>query len=112
MLKSSAQKGLEAELIVLNHYERQLGYQKISHRFKTPFAEVDLVLRSKSGVLTLVEVKTCSNIAYLEHRLSKKQKVRLRRALSYYGEIEKIVDLHFAVVSQDGQIHIFTDVFC
>ncbi|GIL17489.1 MAG: hypothetical protein BroJett040_12400 [Oligoflexia bacterium] len=104
-------RGLQAEIKVLDHYTQQLGYTKLHHRLRTPFAEVDLVLRSPQGVLTIIEVKTCINFEYLGMRIKKDQMSRLKRVIRYFSEREFSVDFHYAVVSHDGKIQVFSDVF-
>jgi len=82
---------------VLKHYLSK-GYKLLYHRYKHFLGEVDLVLQHPQGHLTLVEVKSLSEHACPEFRVSHGQKQRLRRVLqsfiSEFGETE----FHLALV--------------
>lgn len=110
MLKSSSERGLESENLVIQHYASK-GYRLIQQRVKTVFAEVDLIFQGKKGNLILVEVKSLSSWDFFQHRISEKQKKRLSRALQYYQSHGHIAALHYAVVSQQGEIRVFPDFF-
>jgi putative endonuclease len=94
----------------LQEYRRK-NYRLLHQRLKTPFAEVDLVLRSPRGELTLVEVKSVTSFDFLHVRLTGRQKFRLRRALIWSLEKDPTARLELAVVSQQGDVLIFKDIF-
>ena len=107
--------GQASEDLVLKYYlDRGFICQK--RRWKSPFAEIDLVLLSPDKIIYLVEVKSVSSFDFLSHRLSHKQKRRLQRAHLYacelWGEkMNRLVALELAVVSQQGQVLIIDNVF-
>ncbi|MES2857241.1 MAG: YraN family protein [Bdellovibrionota bacterium] len=77
------------------------------HRFETPYAEVDLVFRSKTG-LVLIEVKSFDRKRFgdLWHTpvISRKQLVRLYKAREYLSIKQGMaVELLIAVVSHQSQ---------
>lgn len=91
-------KGLKSEQAVVESLKEQ-GWQLLHQRYKTPFAEVDLVF-SKLGLLRIVEVKTVANWDFVPYRLSKKQKNRLILAFQYFQQRFKgDVVLELALVS-------------
>ena len=103
-------RGRDCEKIALQFYLKR-NYTCLKQRWKSPFAEIDLVLRSSEGNLTLVEVKSLPSMEYLHVRLSRLQKTRLRRALLFSLERDPSCRMELAVVSQSGQVQIFEDLF-
>lgn len=102
--------GQLCEKIVLAHYERQ-GFRCLRQRWKTPFGEIDLLLKSPQGLIYLVEVKSVSFFEFISHRLSLKQKKRLERVHLYCCEKWGRVVLELAVVSQQKEVLIIENVF-
>lgn len=94
----------------MHHYQAQ-GFQLLKRHWKSPFAEIDLVLRSAQNELLLVEVKSVISFEYLHIRLTQKQKNRLKRALLFSIEKDPTARMELAVVSQQGAILIFNDIF-
>ena len=107
---SAQQQGLRCEQIALDHYLSKY-YQLVGQRVKTPFAEVDLVLKSPQDEIVLVEVKSLSSFDFLAERISKTQKQRLIRAHRYFLTKHDRVRLELAVVSHEGELLIFDEVF-
>lgn len=107
---SAQQQGLRCEQIALDHYLSK-SYHLIGQRVKTPFAEVDLVLKSPQDEIVLVEVKSLSSFDFLAERISKTQKQRLVRAHRYFLTKHDLVRLELAVVSHEGELLIFDEVF-
>ncbi|MBX3041308.1 MAG: YraN family protein [Bdellovibrionaceae bacterium] len=100
------EKGLVAEDKVRRHLEGQ-GYHLVRSRFKTPFAEIDLLMRSGNESL-LVEVKSLSAKGFPETRLGRRQKQRLRHAQEWLAQkTESDVSLVLAMVEESGQILLF-----
>jgi Holliday junction resolvase-like predicted endonuclease len=83
----------------------------LRHRWKTPFAEVDLVLRSPEGFMCLVEVKTLGNWDHFGHRVSARQRLRLKRAQAWLAEKQNGCLLMLAVVMGEHEVLVFDDVF-
>lgn len=102
--------GEKSEDIALDHYLKR-GFTCQARRWKSPFAEVDLVLISPEKKIYLIEVKRLSSFEFLSHRLSAKQKRRLQRAHLYCCEAWGEVVLELAVVSQQGEVLIIENVF-
>jgi putative endonuclease len=83
----------------------------VARRWKSPFAEIDLVLRSSENLIYLVEVKKVSSFEFLSHRLSARQIKRLKRAHMACCEQWGEVVLQLAVVSQQAEVLIIENVF-
>jgi len=83
----------------------------LHHRFRTPFAELDLVVKGKSGQLVIVEVKTRSGNLNDRPVIGEGQKKRLKKATQWLIEQGNSVELWLAVVSQNQKIQFFQDVF-
>lgn len=107
---SSWQRGLESEKFTQRYYE-ELGYQVYKERFRTPFAEVDIIFRHPQKNSVLVEVKTVNSFEFLEHRLQQRQKQRLQRAQLYLSHLwGEALELHLAFVSSNGEVLVFDDL--
>ncbi|MEN0058666.1 MAG: YraN family protein [Bdellovibrio sp.] len=104
------QQGLKSEQRVLEVY-RQKGYQLLQQRLRTPFAEVDLLMRSPQGHLVLIEVKTSSLDGFQNYRLSAQQKKRLERALHFLAEsFQELIEMHWAFVTREGEMILLEDL--
>ncbi|MEZ0391708.1 MAG: YraN family protein [Pseudobdellovibrionaceae bacterium] len=103
-------RGLFCEEAALQFYLLK-GYRCLKRRWKSPFAEIDLLLRSPEKNLVLVEVKSVASFEYLHLRLRGPQKRRLERALCHCLEKDPTARLELAVVSQSGEVLIFDDIF-
>ena len=112
---SSHKLGLEAEAIVEKHY-LELGFRLLKRRWKTGYAEVDLLFRypdCKSGRhVLLVEVKKRSTLAFREWAVSARQKMRIRRAAQSLMEKGFEVECKLAFVDENSNLEIFSEVFC
>ncbi|PWU15374.1 MAG: hypothetical protein C5B49_11835 [Bdellovibrio sp.] len=73
-------RGIECENWVAESYARQ-GFEPLGHRLKTPFGELDLLMRSPDGTLTGFEVKT--KTADLADRISRRQLKKLERIFTW-----------------------------
>lgn len=81
-LKNSSQAGIDAENLVAEDLINR-KCKILKQRFRTPFAEVDLIVRNQKNQIVLVEVKTLSRWEWVENRITQKQTVRLKRAMIY-----------------------------
>lgn len=110
-LKSTAKhlvKGRKAEDRVLSYLLTQ-DFFLIDRNRKTPFAEIDLILKNGQSVYC-VEVKTLKSWDFLPQRISKEQVRRLKRAAQYLSEkISENVLLRWAFVLPSGQVFILDD---
>ncbi|MBX2986553.1 MAG: YraN family protein [Bdellovibrionaceae bacterium] len=99
-------RGEAAELKVLEEMRRR-GYQLVRRRLRTPVAELDLVMRSLAEYL-IIEVKSVTARSFLQHRLSARQKVRLRRGHAWVQDrVRADVRLILATVDEKGKIELF-----
>lgn len=108
-------RGLQSELKVAIYLSRSRGWILKAHRFKTRFAELDLIFEesTSNGIfIHIVEVKTCQKLAWQQHRLSSKQRLRLMRSRDFVESLWRCrVCLHLAVASQGGEVELLED-FC
>jgi len=78
-----------------------MGYEFWAERFKTPFAEIDLIFQTPEKVFVMVEVKSIGKKGYERYRVSSKQRMRLKRAHQYFCSRFKKVEFHLALVDLD-----------
>lgn len=110
VLKSTYDKGLQAEEKVLQLLTKN-KYEILYHRYKTPFAEVDIILRGSRGQVVLLEVKQRSGELNDQPVVGAVQRRRLRRAAQLFIELGEEVELWLATVDKNNQIKFFSDVF-
>ncbi len=79
VLKNSSRAGIDAENLVVQDLKNR-NCEILEQRLRTPFAEVDLIVRNKKKQIVLVEVKTLSRWDWIESRITQKQISRLKRA--------------------------------
>lgn len=97
------QKGLRNELLVEKDL-RQRGWRIVAKRFKSPFAEIDLIVE-KNKIVKILEIKSLSNQNFSRYRVSSRQRVRLARAHQYFIEKwENPVEFQLAFVDPKGKI--------
>ncbi|MCE3010159.1 MAG: YraN family protein [Proteobacteria bacterium] len=85
--KSTCSRGREEEAFALRYLVSR-GYQWIAQNKKYFGIEVDLILRDPDGSLVLVEVKSMPIENFESHRLSKFQRARYQKVISYLSEVE------------------------
>lgn len=79
-------------------------------RWRTTYAEIDLLAESPRGTLWIFEVKTLSHFDFLNVRVSRRQKERLKRAhLFVQSRTSRPVRLALAFVDRAGRVLIFED---
>ena len=94
--------GVEAENAVAE-YLKLSGWSLIARRFKTPYAEVDILARDRAGVLFVIEVKKIRD-DFHDGIVSSRQLQRLRRASE---SLE--AGLVIAAAGQDGSVNLLDD---
>jgi Holliday junction resolvase-like predicted endonuclease len=100
--------GKECEKQVETHLTA-LNFRLKSRRFKTPYAEVDLVF-IRARCLLLVEVKSLGRLDFGLVRITWKQKDRLLRAREWFeGYFNCETALAFAYVLPSREIFIFNE---
>lgn len=111
--ESSYNIGLQAEEIVAEYYIER-GYELLRRRWKTPFAEIDLLFskpRTRSGELLLVEVKHRRGQEFREMALTRRQKQRLVRCCEWLSELGYLVQCELVFVGPNQKIELQTGVF-
>lgn len=103
-------RGLYCEELVLKHYQKN-NYKLVKRRWKTLYAEVDLLLLNSQNQFVMVEVKSLHSFDFLPHRLSWKQKNRLQRAIESFAGKNQLVYFQLAVVDKQDQVQVFDSVF-
>ncbi|MBK7892692.1 MAG: YraN family protein [Bdellovibrionales bacterium] len=83
----STSLGLHSEARVERAFELR-GYRTLERRWRTPFAELDLVFAAPDGELLIVEVKSSDWPEGMLAGLSRRQRVRLLRAREWLAERE------------------------
>ncbi len=73
--------GLIAEIIA-SWYLRLNFYQILSHRFKSPFGEIDIIAK-KNNQIIFIEIKARKDISLMDF-ISKKQQQRINKAAEYF----------------------------
>lgn len=97
------QKGLRNEFLVEKDL-RQRGWRIVAKRFKSPFAEIDLIVE-KNKIVKILEIKSLSHQSFSNFRVSARQRVRLARAHQYFIEKwENPVEFQLAFVDPKGRI--------
>jgi len=77
-------------------------------RWRTVYAEIDLIAESTRGEIWIFEIKTLSHFDFLTVRVSRKQKERLKRAHMFVqSKTVKPVRLALAFVDKAGNVIIF-----
>jgi len=76
------QTGLRAEKIAAL-YLRCKGFKIISHRYKTPVGEIDLIAR-RGRAIVFVEVKSRQTLDQSLYAVQPHQAARIRRAAEYF----------------------------
>lgn len=78
------------------------GYELVGHRFKTPFAEVDLLFKDSKQIYHIIEVKTVRGD--WQYFIGKKQRQRLMNAFMYFVESGHEIRAHLALVNESNKI--------
>lgn len=95
--------GAAAEEAVARAYEAR-GYAIAARRWRSPFGEIDLIVRDGATVV-VVEVKKARNLEEAAHRLSRRQMDRLCAAAQVFCEGEpsgSLTELRFDLALADG----------
>jgi Holliday junction resolvase-like predicted endonuclease len=107
--RSHLKTGWQCEELALKIYQNH-GYELLKRRWKTPFAEVDLFMKSPLGDWVILEVKSLPSAEYLFSRLAPKQKRRLQKAFIWATENWGAGEMHLVCVAA-GEVFIFTEIF-
>ena len=99
------ERGILSEWQVASHRRRFYGETLLNHRYKTPFAEIDLVLHhQQEASLTMIEVKTDATYIRDGEPVGLRQRQRLLAAREYLDDISGMqVRLLVAVVSHSQE---------
>lgn len=81
------------------------SFRILKTRWRTPYAEIDLLVERSNGELWIVEIKTLSQFDFLSVRVSRKQRERLKRAYIFVqSKTRRPVCLYLAFVDNSGEI--------
>ncbi|MGZ3804037.1 MAG: YraN family protein [Pseudobdellovibrionaceae bacterium] len=102
-------RGHWAEEQVLKYFLEK-SFRVLKIRWRTTYAEIDLVVESPAHNIWILEIKSLSHFEFLDVRVSKKQKERLKRAYLYVqSKTPKPVRLALAFVDKKGEVLIIED---
>lgn len=101
-------RGQHCEFLVAQHLKKE-NWDLIKKNFRTPYSEVDLLFKKQNSLL-MVEVKSLSNMNFIQSRLRSRQKTRLNNSRMYI-EQEWNLSVEFALifVGPEDQILIFNE---
>jgi len=89
---------------------KKKSFRILKCRWRTPFAEIDILAECPAGEIWIFEVKSLRHFDFLEVRLGRKQKERLQRAhLFIQSKTPKPVRLALVFVDAQAKILIFED---
>ncbi len=105
-LLNNSERGLFCEYLVFKKY-LNLKYVFISHRFRTPVGEVDLLFFDpKSQNAVAIEVKASSSDDFLFARVGARQKTKLRAICKFLERRYLRIQMLLAIVSHDASIEV------
>jgi len=99
--------GASAERLA-EDYLREKGYEILAKNFRSPFGEIDLVVK-KGKTLVFVEVKSGSFLkGYPEERVDRKKQERIQKIGEYFllknsENLSKIKEVRFDVIAVDSE---------
>ncbi|MCE2993577.1 MAG: YraN family protein [Alphaproteobacteria bacterium] len=101
--KSTYDYGVRAEDIVSSFY-KSLGFEELSRRYKTPYGEIDIILK-KENLIVFAEVKARSKRTAASDVITQKQVRRSVDAASFYiASLESIeCDFRFDLLILEGE---------
>jgi Holliday junction resolvase-like predicted endonuclease len=103
------QRGIWAEAVVARYFKSK-NFVILKSRLRTAYAEIDLIVESRDHEIWILEIKTLSHFDFLNVRISRKQKERLKRAhLFIQSRTSKPVRLALAYVDARGDVLLFED---
>jgi putative endonuclease len=111
---SNYQKGIASEKKAFL-YLRKKGFLLIRHRLKTPYGEIDLLMK-KQDLFLVAEVKQRSSINQALYAIDIKQQKRIIDAFCWWQSIEAIsLDCHVRfdviVIDQHGGLNHLENAF-
>lgn len=101
MASKNTSPGLRSEACVERFFQLR-GYRTLERRWRTPFAELDLVFAAPRGELLIVEVKSSDWPEGMLAGLSRRQRGRLLRAREWLAEREER-EVHLWLVTFNGR---------
>lgn len=86
------------------------SFRILKCRWRTPFAEIDILAESPAREVWIFEVKSLRHFDFLDVRLGRKQKERLHRAhLFIQSKTPKPVRLALVFVDAQAKMMVFED---
>lgn len=97
---------------MIKYFQLQ-GYHLLQQRWRTPFAEIDLLFSSPllKRSLLMIEVKKRNSGEFRNMALSRRQKQRLARVIAWLSESGYLVECQLVFVGANQEIEIQTEVF-
>jgi len=91
-------------------YLKTKSFKILKTRWRTTYAEIDLVAESGRGEIWIFEVKTLSHFDFMTVRVSRRQKERLKRAFLFVqSKTTRPVRLALAFVNRKREVMVFED---
>ncbi|MBS1971836.1 MAG: YraN family protein [Bdellovibrionales bacterium] len=84
---------------------RSKNLKILKTRWRTTYAEIDILAESPRGEVWIFEVKSLSHFDFLDVRVSRRQKERLKRAFLFVqSKTRKPVQIALAFVDKTGEV--------
>jgi Holliday junction resolvase-like predicted endonuclease len=97
-------QGLRAEERVIQYLQNK-NLRILKTRWRTTYAEIDILAESARQEIWIFEVKSLSHFDFLDVRVSRRQKERLKRAFLFVqGQMKKPVRIALAFVDKAGEV--------
>lgn len=101
--------GIDEEREAFRYLRNRWQVEFVAHRFLSPFSEIDLIVQRPDGRRLLVEVKSLSDPAFLDRRITEHQKNRLRRTYLWYLETWPETEFWLIMVLGRGEFLVIED---
>lgn len=94
---------------MIAHFQ-QKSFRILKIRWRTTYAEIDLIVESPKNEIWILEIKSLSHFDFLDVRVSWRQKERLKRAhLFVQSKTPRPVLLALAFVDKKGEVLILQE---
>jgi Holliday junction resolvase-like predicted endonuclease len=92
--------------VAIEYLQRKFALQLLRLRWRTPFGEVDLILRKTENpsYLVVAEIKTLTDMRHLSTRVKPQQIQRLQNVTSWLTETHTRVELWFVFVLPGDEV--------
>lgn len=104
----SHQRGLSSEEAAVAYFARQ-GSRLYAKRERTPYGEADVLMLALDGALQIIEVKSIGTHDFVSHRVTTRQKQRLRNIALFFEAQYEHVELWLALVDSRNKVQVFDE---